>query len=546
MRRPGGLGRRGFVGGTVLGVAGAAALGVPLLGSNGRAARGASPGKLLTSSAKLPRPYEVPLPVPEVLEPVRRSGTTDTYEITQHEADLEILPGLRTRAWTYGGTFPGPTLVSEAGRRTRVAHRNELPQPTVVHLHGGHTPAASDGYPTDVILPVHGRITAERAMRDMMAGMPGMPGMPGHGGGHHGGVSGMAEGSRVHTYPLDQRAATLWYHDHRMSWTGPAVYRGLAGFHLVRDDEEEKLPLPKGDRDIPLMITDRAFEEDGAFTYPLKHPREDPDLARPGVTDAYMDGVLGDVILVNGAPWPVHRAERARHRLRFLNASNARPYRLEFDPQPPGGDAFVQIGSDGGLLERPRAHDALRIAPGERMDVVVDFSGWKPGTKVKLRNTLAEGTAREVMAFEVGDGRVAEDAEVPEALSRVARLDPDKAVATRDFHFRQGRDGWTINEHPYRPGRALARPKLGQTEIWRFTTSLHHPVHVHLDHFQVVSRNNGRIGPYDHGWKDTVDLPPMDAVEVAVRFTDYAGTFMLHCHNLEHEDMAMMGDFVTE
>jgi FtsP/CotA-like multicopper oxidase with cupredoxin domain len=109
-----------------------------------------------------------------------------------------------------------------------------------------------------------------------------------------------------------------------------------------------------------------------------------------------------------------------------------------------------------------------------------------------------------------------------------------------------GKDGWTINDRTYRPGRALARPKLGQLEIWRFTTNLHHPVHLHLDHFQVISRNNGEPGAYDAGWKDTVDLPPADAVEVAVRFTDYAGTFMLHCHNLEHEDMAMMADFVTE
>lgn len=530
--------------GGALGLAGLAAAGVPLLGSRGLDPREVGSGRELASRARLPRPYEVPLPVPEVLEPRVRGAHADTYELTQRVAELEILPGLRTRAWTYGGTFPGPTLVSRSGRRTRVVHRNELPQPTVVHLHGGHTPATSDGYPTDVILPADGSVTRDQAWAAMTAGMPGHEG--GHGAhgapGPRAGGGGMADGSRTYTYPLDQRAATLWYHDHRMSWTGLGVWRGLAGFHLVHDDEEESLPLPRGERDIPLMLTDRAFEEDGSFRYPLV----DAELARPGVTERYMDGVLGDVVLVNGAPWPVHRTEGARHRLRFLNASNARAYRLECDPAPPGGDAFVQIGTDGGLLERPVRHDALRVSPGERADVVVDFARWRPGTRVRLRNTYGDGSTREVMAFDVGGGPVADDARVPARLSRLPRLDPGRAKVTRDFHFRQGRDGWTINDRAYRPGRPLASPRLGQVEIWRFTTNLRHPVHVHLDHFQVVSRNNRAPGPYDGGWKDTVDLPSTDAVEVAVRFTDHAGTFMLHCHNLEHEDMAMMGDFVTE
>ncbi|MFF3905075.1 multicopper oxidase family protein [Streptomyces sp. NPDC001848] len=532
--------RRRFLGGTAVGAAALAAVSVPLIGSAVREADGSSPGRVLTSRARLPKPYAVPLPVPKVLEPVRTSGGTDVYELAQQVADLEILPGLGTRAWTYGGTFPGPTVVSRAGRRTQVRHRNQLPQPSVVHLHGGHTPTDSDGYPIDVVLPADGRISAEQAANAMTAGMAGHDG-----GGHHGGhtgVAGMARGERTYTYPMNQRAATLWYHDHRMSWTGLGVWRGLAGFHLVRDDEEERLPLPRGDRELPLMITDRAFEEDGSFRYPLV----DPSLARPGVTDSYMDGVLGDVILVNGAPWPVHRTERARHRLRILNASNARPYRLAFDPQPPGGDAFVQIGSDGGLLERPVRHDAVHLGPGERFDVVVDFSRWKAGTRVRLVNTLADGTGDHVMAFDVTGGSVTDDTRVPDQLSRIERLDAGKAVTTRHFHFRQGKDGWTINDDTYQPGRPLARPQLGQLEIWRFTTSLHHPVHVHLNHFQVVSRNHKDPGAYDVGWKDTVDLPPTDAVEVAVRFTDYAGTYLLHCHNLEHEDMAMMADFVVE
>ncbi|RZB15091.1 multicopper oxidase family protein [Streptomyces sp. F001] len=525
--------RRTFLGtgGAVLGVGAVTLAGWPLLRSYFSEGK---PGELLSSTAKLPEPYQVPLPVPPVLEPASTSGTTDSYDITQRVAELEILPGLRTKAWTYGGTFPGPTIVSRSGRRTVVRHRNELDQPVVVHLHGGHTPAASDGYPTSLILPANGSYDAHRAAQDMAGGKHGMS--------MDHGTMDLAEGVRSYTYPLEQRAATLWYHDHRMGYTGASVWMGLAGFHLVHDEEEERLPLPGGERDIPLMITDRSFAEDGSFRYPLV----DPQFHAPGVTDAYMNGVLGDVVLVNGAPWPVHEVERLRYRLRFLNASNARLYKLELDPQPEGGDAFVQIGSDGGLLAGPRRHDSLEIAPAERFDVVVDFSRYRPGTKVRLLNRFGDGTTAEVMRFDVGSGSPADDTTVPEKLSEVVPLDPGRASVTRDFHFRGSAAGWTINDLEYQPGRALARPRLGQTEVWRFTTNFHHPIHLHLDHFQVVSRNNRDPGAFDHGWKDTVDLRPAEAVEVVVRFTDYAGPFMLHCHNLEHEDMAMMGDFVTE
>jgi spore coat protein A, manganese oxidase len=493
--------------------AGAGALGaaVPL----GRRLLGpGQPGQLLRSRTRLPTPYQVELPVPAELTPARVDADTDYFELTQQVAQLRILPGLSTPAWTYGGTFPGPTLVSRSGRRTVVHHRNELPEPVVVHLHGGHTPAGSDGYPIDLILPPSGAMDAGMDMDAM---------------------GDMALGQRSYTYPMDQRAATLWYHDHRMGHTGPAVWRGLAGFHLVHDDAEARLPLPRGKRDIPLMITDRSFAADGSFQYPQD------------VSGAYMDGVLGDVILVNGAPWPVLRADPARYRLRLLNASNARRYRLELDPQPPGGGGLVQVGSDGGLLARPVAHDSLEVAPAERFDVVVDFSRYPVGTRVRLVNRLGSGDTAEVMRFDVTGADRSDDSAVPAVLSDdVPQLSTGSAVTTRTFAFRQGHGGtWTINDLAYRPGRALARPKLGALEVWRFVTDLHHPIHLHLNHFQVASRNGRSPGPYDAGWKDTVDVRPTEAVEVLVRFTDYAGTFMLHCHNLEHEDMAMMADFVT-
>ncbi|MEV0339362.1 multicopper oxidase domain-containing protein [Nocardia sp. NPDC050713] len=481
------------------------------------------PGRLLPSSAPLPPAFRVPLPVPPILAPVRTDSEADYYEIIQRETDLAILPGLRTPAWTYGGSFPGPTIRARAGRKSVVRHRNELPHPVVVHLHGGHTPADSDGYPMDVILP-RGDAAAPTA--------------------HHGEhvATQVSYGERDYHYPNNQRAATLWYHDHRHGFTGPAVWRGLAGFHLITDDEEAALPLPTGERDIPLLVADRSFAEDGSFAY----PQADPALRVPGVTDAYMNGVLGDVLLVNGAPWPRLEVDPSRYRFRLLNGSNARRYRLSLDPPPPGGGGLVRIGSDGGLLERPVADDAIDLSPGERVDLVVDFARYRPGTLVRLRNEFGSGRTTEVMRFDVTGSPRRDDTAIPERLSRIDALDPSTAVAVRTFHFQLREHGWAINGKLYAPGEPLARPKLGTVEIWRFLTDFHHPVHVHLDPFQVIGRNNRAPGRFDAGWKDTVDIHPTEAVEVAVRFTDYPGPFMLHCHNLEHEDMAMMADFVTE
>lgn len=287
-------------------------------------------GELVRSEIPLPKPFRVPLPVPPVKRPVRTDGTTDYYEIVQRESAVEIVSGYQTPIFGYDGIFPGPTIESRSGRRTVVRHRNELPVPVVVHLHGGHTPPESDGYPVDLVLP------QSASGHDWVA---------------HGMAGDVSEGSRDYIYPLDQRAATLWYHDHRMDFTGPQVYRGLAGLHIVRDDEEDALPLPREEREIPLLICDRAFGADGSFRYPAM----DPALHhQPGVDDEHHEGVLGDVILVNGAPWPVLEVAAARYRFRILNASNARRYRLALDPAPEGG--LVQIGSDGGLLPHPVRH----------------------------------------------------------------------------------------------------------------------------------------------------------------------------------------------
>ncbi|MQA11103.1 MAG: multicopper oxidase domain-containing protein [Pseudonocardiaceae bacterium] len=512
--------RRGFL---RLAAAGAATAGIA--GCAGAAGSGQT-AELLTSRIPLPQRFRVPLPVPAVKKPARSDATTDYYEIVQRAVRAELVPGHRTTIFGYDGTFPGPTIRSTSGRETVVTHRNELPVPSVVHLHGGHTPAESDGFATDLVLPADRRMAAR---------------------GMHGGhmLGDIRHGSRDYTYPVKQPAATLWYHDHRMDFTGPQMWRGLFGMHLVHDAVEDALPLPRGEREIPLMICDRAFEADGAFRYPAI----DPSLGhKPGVLDEYMEGVLGDVILVNGAPWPELEVDAARYRFRVLNASNARRYRLALEPKPDGENGFVQIGSDAGLLAKPVRHNEIDIAPAERFDVVIDFARYPVGTKVVLRNELGSGPAAEIMRFTVAR-KASDDSAIPAKLAEIEPLDPARATVRREWRFNRGsvgdHRGWTINGKQFDPDRMDARPKLGDIEVWRFFTDLHHPVHVHLSPFQVVGRNGRDPGRYDAGWKDTVDVRPAEYVDVAIRFTGYTGKFLMHCHNLEHEDMAMMASFET-
>jgi FtsP/CotA-like multicopper oxidase with cupredoxin domain len=255
-----------------------------------------------------------------------------------------------------------------------------------------------------------------------------------------------------------------------------------------------------------------------------------------------MDGVLGDVQLVNGAPWPQAEVSATRHRLRLLNASNARRYHLVLRRQDGGRLPFTQIGADGGLLAAPQHLTGIPLSPAERFDVVVDFTDCPVGSHVTLVNTLAGGRMRQVMRFRIA--RKAKDpSHVPARLSRFTALRPASAVAIRHFDFRRSGAVWTINGRPFSTSAFLARPRLGTVERWRFTSDFHHPVHLHMAHFQVLSRGGRAPEPTDAGWKDTVDVRPHEVVDVLVRFRGYRGRYMLHCHNLEHEDMAMMANY---
>lgn len=510
--------RNVLIGGGLILAAGV--VGVPILaGWRGQS----STGTLLRSRIPLPEPFGWPLTIPPVLVPDHATDTADHYHITQRIVRAELVPGWQSEVWTYGGTVPGPTIVSQRGRTTVVTHTNQLPVPSVVHLHGGVTPPEHDGYPTALILP-------GKEWHD-------------HAHGHHAGAD-TTIGSRVYEYPMQQRASTLWYHDHRMDFTAPAVWRGLAGLHLVTDAEEQSLDLPDGHRDIPLAIMDRAFDQHGQLAY----PSVDPTLTHtPGVTAPYEAGVLGDVILVNGRSWPRHEVDTALYRLRILNASNARRYRLRFEAEGGGNLPIIQIGSDHGLLPTPVQHEAIELVSAERFDILMDFRGLDIGARVTLVNDLGDDRAHQVMRFDVTRA-VTDDRRIPDTLSSsFERLRERDATTVRRMVFRSqsigDSHGWAVNGHPFSPDFAHATIPLGSTEVWELTADFHHPVHLHLAPFQVLGRGTGGPGEFDHGWKDTIDLRPAERARIIMRFDGYPGRYVFHCHNLEHEDMMMMANF---
>ncbi len=497
----------------------------------GGGGRGSSTGlnsgiNVITSQLALPPPFQVALPIPAQLVARRKSPDTDYYDIVQSMSQQEIIPGYRTTIWGYNGTFPGPTIVSTRGRQTVVNHTNKLPVPTVVHLHGGRAAPDQDGYATDYLLP------AGMNTPPTVHSKPGMKSMTDL-------DAKVTKVSRDYTYPMQQRAATLWYHDHRMDFTGPSIFKGLAGFHIVHDEEELGLPLPMGDRDIPLMICDRAFGSNGEFLYPSL----DPTLqSMPGVTENAKTGVMGDVILVNGAPWPVLNVGTGRYRFRILNASNARTYQLALKPGGAGTVPFTQVGTDGGLLAAPINQPNIVIAPAQRFDVIVDFGTFSVGDEITMLDQADPGNVASVMRFKV-DHTITDTTSIPATLSEFRPIDVKSIAKRRTMNFRRSESGWMINGHLFDPHTSEATVKNGTTELWTIHADFEHPVHLHLANMQVVSRNGGPPGPFDAGWKDTVFFRDNDTIELAAQFNGYAGRYMFHCHNLEHEDMAMMANF---
>jgi spore coat protein A len=324
--------------------------------------------------------------------------------------------------------------------------------------------------------------------------------------------------------------------------TGANVYQGLAGVYLIKDPKETPLRLPRGPYEIPLVIQDRTFDAAGQFVYNLD------DMALEM-------GMMGDVVLVNGKVQPYLEVAARKYRFRILNGSNSRRYTLALA----NGQPLIQIGTDGGLLQRPKSLDSINIAPAERADVIIDFTGLDIGTDIILRNSGGEGRTGSIMLFRVTKPRGKENAVIPAFLAPWEEIVPTPfpgaesvpTPTTRTFTLnRQPIDGvltWVINGYGFdTPGRPVPTPKLDSIEYWKFInpTNHPHPMHLHLVQFQIVNVNGVPQDPSDFGWKDTVVIPPGGGeITLAVKFSGYTGKYVFHCHNLEHEDYAMMSEF---
>lgn len=430
-------------------------------------------------------PFSVPMPVPATLAPVFSEFDTDFYVMSARAGTAAVFPGLNTPMLTYRGplngqpsnAFIGPTIRAKSGRQVIVAQYNQLDMDTNVHLHGAHTPAASDGHPIDLIPP--------------------------------GGV-------RLYRYPNRQRGTTLWYHDHAHHMEAEHVYRGLHGFYLLEDPDEAQLRLPSGEFDVPIMLRDAAFDQTGALVFSPMEPE--------GRT----------TMLANGKPQPYFQVAARKYRFRILNAANLRPFVLNL-----GGMTMTQIGSDGGLLPAPVPRTDLLLSPGERAEIVVDFTGRAIGSNV----VLASGDVP-LIRFDVVR-QAADTSQVPDVLRPLPAVPAPTATRRVDLSFAPG-VGFQINGASFDPARVDAQIRRGTTEVWEVTNrdpDSGHNLHLHLVQFLVLGRNGGGPWPGESGWKDTVPIPPGQTVRIQATFADFLGRYVYHCHLMEHSASGMMAQF---
>ena len=489
-------------------------------------------------------PFLDPLPLPSVAVPVTGTpGGTAHYDISVTEQFQQLhsqLPPSRT--WGYAGSYPGPTIEARRGFPVTVQWRNNLRvgggtgplrtthvfpvdeclhgpdvfgqvPVTVVHLHGGKVASESDGYPESYFAPG-------------------------------------ASAPNVYVYPNKQQAATLWYHDHALGITRLNVMMGTAGFYLIRDDVEDALGLPAGEYEVPLAIQDRKFNADGSIRY-------DPMMG---------DEFYGDKILVNGKVWPYLNVKRGKYRFRLLNGSNSRVYTLSLS----NGATFHQIGTDGGLLPAPIATTSVTFLPGERADVVIDFSSYAAGTQITLTNSAPApfpgfpgvGVVANVMKFIV-QAPTGHTAALPSTLVMVppipqaeASIERVQALQTIPVTCNGHTDPvWTIDGLMW--DDITERPLQSATEIWTWKnpSGIDHPMHLHLEFGQVLNRQaiddvtglpTGPLIPpaaNELGWKDTWNAKTGYYTRILMRFDASTGLYPYHCHILEHEDHEMMRQF---
>jgi FtsP/CotA-like multicopper oxidase with cupredoxin domain len=472
----------------------------------------------LLAPGDMPRPFRTRFVRPPVLTPERtgrdQDGVlTDYYTVKERARKARILPTLSTVIYGYEGITPGPTIKVRRGRRVIMRVRNELPDThpalgqdssTSVHLHGSASLPQYDGYASDLTGPGW---------------------------------------FKAYKYPNLQAARTLWYHDHGVHHTAQNAYAGLyAQYHL--HDEAEQALLPQGEFDVPLMIADALFTPQGELTI-----------------GADESGLWGDVILVNGRPWPVMTVKRRIYRFRFLVASISRSYRFQLG----NGDPVTMVATDGGLMPKAQQVNQWRQSSAERYEVLIDFRRYKPGQRVVLRNLSNENNrdfpnTDQVMAFDVSDAPFSKHNHtwnhVPNTLvnSEVMGLKEANATRTRRLFLQRQGGIWTINGHTWRDVEAsefqllVANPRMNATEIWEFHNpggGWFHPLHMHLVDFKILSRNGRPPFDYERGPKDVAYVGGGETVRAIMKFRPHSGRYMVHCHNLVHEDHDMMHQFAV-
>lgn len=494
------LSRRSFVLGTAaLGAATAA----PFAFTRGAHSSGAP----RMPESKLPKPFQQAFVRPPVAQPVASTPNTDYYVIRMRPTTAQIVPGFATNMWGYEGSIPGPTIRAVRGRKVVARFVNQLPVShpvlgyqayTSVHLHGAASKPQYDGYASDLIQP-----------------------------GQY----------KDYRWDNDECSRSLWYHDHAVHHTWTNVAMGLAGQYLLHDPDDQKFGLPTGAHDVPVHISDALFQADGQIYVNL------PDTK----------GFWGDVITVNGRPWPVMRVARRKYRFRLVNGCVSRSFFLRLS----NNQAFNVIATDAGLMPRPVAVSKLRMGNGERYDIVIDFAKYPPGTRIVLANDSLDYNddythTNKVMAFDVtGDAFDPTNNLLPSVLR------PENPVMTTAVpagakvrQFRTERQGgeWTVNGYTWHDviksdyQLVVATPMVGDTELWEFHNSSggwSHPMHVHGADARLVSRNGVAPYSYERGPKDTFHVGENETLRILMTF-HAPGKYMIHCHNGVHEDHDMM------
>jgi spore coat protein A, manganese oxidase len=499
-----------------------------------------------------------PLPIPEQLMPNGKSRGGVLYRLRMLEFTRQIHSQLPpTRLWGYEGQYPGPTIEAFQGQPIEVLWENDLPPQHIFavdpQIHGAMSPAPA----VRTVPHVHGSRTSSQS-----DGLPEKWFTPGH--------------SARYDYPNNQAAATLWYHDHALGITRLNVYAGMAGFYLLRDQQELGMNLPHGQYEIPLVLQDRTLDGHGQLVYA---PTQDDGVKLP--QGSWGPQFFGEHPVVNGAIYPFLDVEPRRYRLRMLNGANTRFFNLYLNLAKSPTDipslvTFHQIGSDGGLLSNPVASQRLLLAPAERADLIVDFSGLEGRTVTLSNNAPApypgwnllhalHAPLYELMQFRVNlpVSATAKSFSLPPPVS-LPQMDRAQSVATRDIVLNDRMDAqgrsleMLINNKGY-DDPVTEFPKLGTMETWRFInmTDDAHPMHLHLVQFRILERQGFNYGsflqgklefvgtprppaPNEAGWKDTAIVNPRDVLTILVRFEGYAGRYVFHCHMLEHEDNDMM------